>query len=86
MFQNEAGRGLFLCLQNVNSREKGGLTQNFLYVGAMDIFWNYALNSMFIHTYIHTYIQFIEAPFPGLFSHNILTKTNKYTERIELNY
>ena len=38
------------------------------------------------HTYIHTYIQFIEAPFPGLFSHNILTKTNKYTERMELNY
>ena len=29
-----------------------------------------------LHTYIQTYIQFIEAPFPGLFSHNILTKTN----------
>ena len=27
-------------------------------------------------TFIHTYIQFIEASFPGLFSHNILTKTN----------
>ena len=26
--------------------------------------------------YIHTYIQFIEAPFPGLFSHNILRLTN----------
>ena len=25
---------------------------------------------------IHTYIQFIEAPFPGLFSHNILRLTN----------
>ena len=25
---------------------------------------------------VHTYIQFIEAPFQGLFSHNILTKTN----------
>ena len=23
-------------------------------------------------TYIHTYIHFIEAPFPGLFSHNMV--------------
>jgi len=44
------------------------------------------LSAAFDTADIHTYIQFIEAPFPGLFSHNILTKTNKYTERIELNY
>ena len=42
------GWGVILVVKNENSGEEGGLTQNSLRGGGMDVFWNYTLLLMYM--------------------------------------